>query len=96
MAHFAELDQNNIVVGVQSVANEALACNGVETQSLGIDLLEQITGHRRWVQTSYSGRIRGVYAGIGYTYDERLDAFVPPCPGDGWTLDEATGTWVEA
>jgi hypothetical protein len=47
-------------------------------------------------RTSFNGRIRGVYAGIGYTYNERLDIFVPPCPGDGWTLDESTGTWVEA
>jgi hypothetical protein len=38
---------------------------------------------------------RGNYAGLGYTYDERIDAFIPPCPGEGWTLDTATVTWVE-
>lgn len=38
---------------------------------------------------------RGTYAGVGFRYDETLDSFIPPCPGDGWTLDEATVTWVE-
>ena len=96
MAHFAELDESNVVTSVITVANDVLLADGVEVEAKGVDLLESITGHRRWMQTSYSGRFRGVYAGVGFTYREDIDAFIPPCPGEGWTLDEATGTWVEA
>jgi len=95
MAHFAELDENNVVTSVAVVANEVLLVDGVEVESNGIDLMESITGHRRWVQTSYSGKFRLNYAGIGYLWRDDLQGFVPPCPGEGWTLDEATGTWVE-
>jgi len=96
MAHFAELDENNVVTSVAVVANEVLLVDGVEVESNGIDLMESITGHRRWVQTSYSGKFRLNYAGIGYLWREDLQGFVPPCPGEGWVLNEATGTWVEA
>jgi hypothetical protein len=95
MAHFAELDESGTVTQVVVVANAAITRDGVEDESLGVDLLEQITGHRRWTQTSYSNRFRGTYAGIGYQYRADLDAFIPPCPGEGWVLDEATWTWVE-
>lgn len=96
MAHFAELDENNCVTSVVAVANDVLLVDGVEVESRGVDLLESLTGHRRWVQTSYSGRFRGVYAGIGCQYRDDLDVFVPPCPGEGWTLDEANGTWGQS
>lgn len=95
MAHFAELTPGNVVVAVLVVSNDELLLDGVEQEIRGIDLLESLFGHRRWKQTSYNGRIRKRYAGIGYTFDERLDAFVPPRPGEGWTLDESTVTWVE-
>lgn len=94
MAHFAELDENNFVTSVVAVANDVLLIDGVEVETRGVDLLESLTGHRRWVQTSYSGRFRGVYAGVGCHYREDLDVFVPPCPGEGWTLDESTGVWI--
>jgi hypothetical protein len=95
MAHFAELTPGNVVVAVLVVSNDELLLDGVEQEIRGIDLLESLFGHRRWKQTSYNGRIRKRYAGIGYTYDELLDAFIPPRPGEGWTLDEATAMWVE-
>jgi len=95
MAHFAELDENNVVASVAVVSNTVLLVDGVEVESKGVDLMESITGHRRWKQTSYSGRLRCNYAGIGMTYREDIDAFVPPCPGEGWTLDESTGEWVQ-
>ena len=47
----------------------------------------------RWVQTSYNGNIRKNFAGIGYTYDEDRDAFIPPKPFDSWTLNETTCRW---
>lgn len=96
MAHFAELDENNFVISVVAVANDVLLVDGAEVEARGVDLLESLTGHRRWVQTSYSGRFRGVYAGIGFRYRDDLDVFAPPCPGESWTLDEATGVWREA
>ncbi|MCE9546201.1 MAG: hypothetical protein K8T25_11860 [Planctomycetia bacterium] len=96
MAHFAELSEENVVVAVLVVSNDVLMVNGVEQEQLGVDLLESLLGHRRWKQTSYNGRRRRHYAGIGYQYREDTDMFVPPCPGEGWTLDDATGTWVEA
>jgi hypothetical protein len=50
---------------------------------------------QRCLRTIYHGNIRKNYAGIGYTYRDDLDAFVPPCPGEGWTLDESTATWIQ-
>lgn len=93
MAHFAELDQNSVVASVVAVANDVLLVDGVEVESRGVDLLESLTGHRRWVQTSYSGKFRLNYAGVGFIYRDDLGGFIPPCPGEGWTLDEATGRW---
>jgi hypothetical protein len=87
MAHYAFLDDANIVTEV-IVGND-------ETTGDWEAHYAAVRG-QCCLRTSYNGRIRGVYAGIGYTYNERLDIFVPPCPGEGWTLDEATGTWVEA
>lgn len=77
MAHFAELDDSNHVLSVVIVANAELDDNGVEKESKGIDFLESLYGHRRWVRTSYSGSIRGRFAGVGYWYDKDLDEFVP-------------------
>jgi hypothetical protein len=77
MAHFAELDNNNIVTNVVVVHNNELLLNGVESEAKGIDFLESLFHHRRWKQTSYSGSIRGQYAGIGMKYDEAADKFVP-------------------
>lgn len=95
MAHFAELSEENVVVAVLVVSNDVLMVNGVEQEELGVDLLESLFGHRRWKQTSYNGRRRQRYAGIGYQYRADTDMFVPPCPGEGWTLDEVNGVWVE-
>jgi hypothetical protein len=55
-------------------------------------LLDNLGG--TWVQTSYNSNIRYNYAGIGFTYDENRDAFIPPQPYDSWVLDEDTCLWV--
>lgn len=78
MAHFAELDESNIVTQVVVVHNNELLVDGVETERKGVDFLESLFGHRRWVQTSYNGNIRGQYAGIGMKYDSEIDEFVTP------------------
>jgi hypothetical protein len=84
MSHFAEVDESNrvirVLVGDNNLPNE------------GHDwFVENLGG--RWVQTSYSASFRKNYAGIGYTYDEELDAFIPPKPFDSWVLDEETCQW---
>lgn len=94
MAHFAELDADNKVVRVVVVNNKELIDDGVESESKGIAFLLSIFGHKRWVQTSYSGSIRKNFAGVGMTYDSDRDAFIPPRPFASWTLDEATCRWV--
>jgi len=76
MAHFAELDDNNIVLRVVVVSNaDLLDDNGVEQEALGIAVCQQQLGGR-WVQTSYNSNFRGQYAGIGMRYDDVLDEFV--------------------
>ena len=92
MAHFAQLE-NNIVTKVIVVANQdILDENGQESEQKGIDFCSNLLGGD-WKQTSYNGRIRKNYAGVGYTYDETLDAFVPPKPFPSWTLNEETTEW---
>ena len=95
MAHFAQLDENNIVTQVIVVNNsEILDENGHESEEIGINFCKMVLGEdTRWVQTSYSGKFRKNYAGIGYTYDEELDAFIPPQPWPSWSLNESTGLW---
>ena len=80
MAHFAELDKNNVVTRVIVVGNpNCLGTNGQESEATGITFCKSLFGaSTRWVQTSYSGSIRGKYAGVGDTYDGTVDVFVAP------------------
>lgn len=94
MAHFAELNESNIVTQVIVVANAELMDNGLESESKGVNFLESLYGHRNWKQTSYNGNQRKNYAGIGFRYDAGRDAFIPPQPFASWTLDETTCRWV--
>ena len=92
MAHFAKLE-NNIVTQVIVVANQnILDENGQELEQKGIDFCSNLLGGT-WLQTSYNGSIRKNYAGVGYTYDEGRDAFIPPKPFASWVLDETTAQW---
>jgi hypothetical protein len=95
MAHFAKIGMDNIVTDVLVVANrETMDSNGIEHESIGIEFLKNLTGHQIWVQTSYNGKIRKNYAGIGYKYDSQRDAFIPPQPYPSWTLVEETCQWT--
>ena len=77
MSHFAELDENNVVLRVIVVNNtELLDANGVEQEALGQAFCTNLFGGN-WKQTSYNGNIRKKYAGVGFTYDPTLDEFVP-------------------
>ena len=88
MAHFAQLDANNIVLQVIAVSNPDTAdASGVEKEYIGAAVCERLLGGT-WKQTSYNGNIRKRYAGIGYTYDAGRDAFITPQPYPSWALDD--------
>lgn len=94
MAHFAKLDKYNVVTYVVVVNNEELLDNGVELEEKGIVFLTLWSdGYYKWRQTSYNASFRKNYAGIGYTYDEIRDAFIPPKPFPSWILNEDTCQW---
>tara|TARA_R100000789_G_scaffold26754_1_gene29893 strand:- start:6692 stop:7066 length:375 start_codon:yes stop_codon:yes gene_type:complete len=88
MAHFAKIDENNIVTQVIVVHNNELLVDGEESETKGIDFCESLFGHRNWVQTSYNNNIRYNFAGIGNTWDSENDAFYEPQPYPSWSLDE--------
>lgn len=87
MAHWAEIDENNIVLRVTVGDNDDP--NGDEGYQW---LLDNLGGN--WVKTSYNATIRKNFAGIDYTYDADRDAFIPPKTFDSWVLDEETCQWV--
>ncbi len=95
MAHFAQLDENNIVTQVIVVANEDTSdANGVEVEEIGVAFCKKLLGaETNWKQTSYNNNFRVRYAGIGYAYDAELDAFIPPQPYPSWILNEETASW---
>jgi hypothetical protein len=96
MAHFAEVDSNNVVLRVLVV--------GDDQEHRGQEFLANDLGlGGTWLKTSYNTQggvhttggtpFRKNYAGIGYTYDAGRDAFIPPKPFNSWTLDEDTCLW---
>lgn len=90
MAHYAYLDENNIVTEVITGRNETEVVEGISDWEAYYGSLRG----QRCVRTSYNGNIRKNYAGIGYTYDEARDAFIAPKPYDSWILDEDTCRWA--
>lgn len=90
MSHFAQIDENNIVTQVIVIEQDV-----VDTGLFG--------DPNSWIQTSYNTHggthllggtpLRKNYAGIGYTYDNTRDAFIPPKPFNSWTLNETTCLW---
>jgi hypothetical protein len=92
MAHFAQLE-NNIVIQVIVVNNnDLLDENGNESEAKGIEFCTNLLGGI-WKQTSYNGTIRKNYAGVGYTYDATLDAFIAPKPFNSWVLNQDSCLW---
>lgn len=93
MAHFAELDENNVVLRVIVVSNaDTSTPDGNEVEEIGVAFCQRLFGGN-WKQTSYNGNFRKHYAGIGYTYDAALDAFIAPKPFPSWTLNAQTADW---
>ena len=95
MAYFAKLGTGNIVEKVISINNAVITdANGVEQEQLGNDFINKLYNTRDvWKQTSYNNNIRKNYAGVGYTYDQQRDAFIPPKPYNSWILNEDTCRW---
>lgn len=95
MAHFAQLDENNVVTQVIVVSNEDTSdSNGVEVEEIGVAFCKKLLGaDTNWKQTSYNNNFRVRYAGIGYKFYEELDAFIPPQPFASWVLNETTADW---
>jgi hypothetical protein len=87
MAHAAEIDENGIVLRV-------LVVNDEEEHRIQDHLAIDLGLGGTWVQTSYNGRIRKNYAGIGFKYDAERDAFIPPKPFESWILHEDTCNWI--
>jgi hypothetical protein len=93
MAHFAELNESNIVKQVIVVHNNELLVDGVESEAKGIEFCQSLFGGN-WIQTSYNKTIRKNYAGIGFLYDPIRNAFIAPKPEEGnWVLNEDTCQW---
>jgi hypothetical protein len=89
MAHFAKLGVGNIIETVHVVSNDIAT-----TEQAGVDFLNNLYNTRDvWKQTSYNGNIRKNYAGVGYSYDQTRDAFIPPKPFNSWILNETTCLW---
>jgi len=90
------LDENNVVTQVIVVANEDTSdANGVEAEEIGVAFCKKLLGaDTNWKQTSYNNNFRVRYAGISYSYNEELDAFIPPSPFPSWVLDNATADWI--
>jgi hypothetical protein len=105
MAHFAEINQENIVLGVFVVENKFLLDeDGVEQESLGIEHLKSVLGQEKtFLQTSYNtydginvsggAAIRKNYAAPGMIYNQDIDGFIMPKPYPSWTLNESKGAW---
>ena len=103
MAHFAQLDENNLVTQVIVVSNDDTSdSNGVETESIGVAFCQKLLGaETNWKQTSYNGNMRGNYAGIGHTYMENVaslgvgstDIFISQQPYASWTISTTEAVW---
>ena len=104
MAHFAQLDDNNVVTQVIVVGNSDTAdVNGVESENIGVAFCQSLLGaETNWKQTSYNGNMRGNYAGIGMKYMTGVatlgvgstDVFIPQQPHASWTISTTEARWV--
>ena len=104
MAHFAQLDSNNVVTQVIVVSNDDTSdSNGTETESIGVAFCQKLLGaSTNWKQTSYNGNMRGNYAGIGMKYMTGVatlgvgstDVFINQQPHASWTISTTEARWV--
>lgn len=95
MAHFAQLDGNNLVTQVIVVSNEVINNEAFpQSEPVGVAFCQSLYGaDTRWAQTSYNGSFRYNYAGIGFLFDATAGAFIPPKPYPSWLLNTNTFQW---
>jgi len=97
MAHYARVNADNIVTYVTPIPNEMITDeNGAEHEERALDHLYSTIPDSvddRWIQTSYNGNFRVRYAGLGYSWNEELNAFIPPKPYESWVLNTETADW---
>ena len=94
MAHFAKLNENNVVMEVIVVNNNELLVDGIESEDKGITFCKSLYGENtKWKQTSYNANFRKNYAAKNFIYDEMLDAFLFPQPFSSWILNKETYLW---
>lgn len=99
MAHFAELNEDSEVINVVVIDDQVLISpdatekGATEEEQRGIDYLEKIFNHNRWVQTSYNDNMRNKFAQIGGTYDKEHDAFYEMQPWPSWAINHESGEW---
>lgn len=95
MAHFAQLDEANLVIQVVVVNNETI--NNLpfpESEAIGVAFCQSLFGDATsWKQTSYNNNFRKNYAGVGFTYDSNVDAFIAPKRHPSWVFDTTTCRW---
>lgn len=93
MAHFARIDENNVVKQVIVVANSVI--NDLpfpESEPIGVEFCQSLFGGN-WLQTSYNNSFRVRFAGLDFTYDAAKDAFIRPSPYPSWILNPDTTEW---
>lgn len=95
MAHFAQLDDNNMVTQVIVISNHDAPGNLPDSEIAGQMFIASLGLAGTWKQTSYNATFRRKYAGIGDTYDSTLDGFVPPSPGDNYAFNTDTWEWEQ-
>jgi hypothetical protein len=104
MAHFCELDENNIVLRVVVIGDdECVNADGIEDEQKGLSYVENLLGKSKWVKTSYNTHanthrfggtpFRKNFGQVGFTYDPIRDAFIPPRPFPSWHINEETCIW---
>lgn len=93
MAHFARVE-NNIVIQVIVLDNSVVEYRDFpKSEILGQKFIESIGLPGVWLQTSYNNNFRKYYAGVGYTYNVKRDAFIPPQPYPSWSLNKTDLLW---
>ena len=94
MAHFAKLDDNNVVLEVTVVSNVDIHFLPFpESEAFGVKICRDVTGHQKWKQTSYNSNFRNTFAGTDYIYDSANDVFYEPKPCESWVLNTTTWLW---
>jgi hypothetical protein len=94
MAHFAKIDENNIVIKVHVLSNKVIMKDDTEDEAMGVEFLQNLYNNTdTYIQTSYNNNFRKNYAGKGYIYDQTRNAFIEPKPYPSWELNEDTCQW---